>query len=117
MPPSVVVWLPEKHLRRFVVAVVESLDLLSIVLSYPLSSSSSHHPLMLFLLFFYLYSTLLFSILKLERATSYSLSFPFISSNYHPFLYSISSFLHLFFSYIYYLFFYFLPFSLYILFL
>ena len=47
LPPSVDEWLPEKHLARFVVEVVEGLDLRAMSGSYRGSGSASHHPRML----------------------------------------------------------------------
>ena len=47
LPPSVDDWLPERHLARFVVEVVESLDLRSMTGGYRGSGSASYHPSML----------------------------------------------------------------------
>src|SRR5208282_2727548 len=47
LPPSVDEWLPEKHLARFVVEVVEGLDLRAMSGSYRGSGSASYHPRML----------------------------------------------------------------------
>ncbi len=44
MPPSVDEWLPERHLARFVVEVVEGLDLRAMSGSYRGSGSASYHP-------------------------------------------------------------------------
>jgi transposase len=46
LPPSVDEWLPEKHLARFVVEVVEALDLRVLSGSYRGSGSASYHPSM-----------------------------------------------------------------------
>ena len=40
-------WLPEKHLARFVVEVIDGLDLSSMVGSYRGSGSASYHPALL----------------------------------------------------------------------
>ena len=47
LPPSVDEWLPENHLARFVVEVVDGLDLRAMSGSYRGSGSASYHPRML----------------------------------------------------------------------
>ena len=69
LPPSVEDWLPERHLARFVVEVVESLDLRSMTGGYRGSGSASYHPSMLLALLIDGYATGVFSSRKLERAT------------------------------------------------
>jgi transposase len=44
LPPSVDEWLPERHLARFVVEVIDGLDLSAMVQSYRGSGSASYHP-------------------------------------------------------------------------
>ena len=44
LPPSVDEWLPERHLARFVVEVVEGLDLRAFIGSYRGLGSASYHP-------------------------------------------------------------------------
>ena len=46
-PPSVQEWLPEDHLARFIVDVVEQLDLSALEQSYAGRGSDAHHPTML----------------------------------------------------------------------
>jgi transposase len=84
LPPSVDEWLPEKHLARFVVEVVESLDLRAMSGSYRGSGSASYHPEVLLGLLIYGYATGVFSSRKLERATYDSVAFRFIAANQHP---------------------------------
>jgi transposase len=84
LPPSVDEWLPEKHLARFVVEVVEGLDLRVMSGSYRGSGSASYHPRMLLGLVVYGYATGVFSSRKLERATYDSVAFRFIAANAHP---------------------------------
>src|SRR5271166_3655104 len=84
LPPSVDEWLPEKHLARFVVEVVEGLDLRAMSGSYRGSGSASYHPRMLVGLVVYGYATGVFSSRKLERATYDSVAFRFIAANDHP---------------------------------
>ena len=84
LPPSVAEWLPERHLARFVVEVVESLDLRVMMGSYRGSGSASYLPAMLLGLLVYGYATGVFSSRKLERATYDSVAFRFIAANQHP---------------------------------
>ena len=84
LPPSVDEWLPEKHLARFVVEVIEGLDLRSLTGSYRGSGSASYHPAMLLGILVFGYATGVFSSRKLERATYDSVAFRFIAANDHP---------------------------------
>src|SRR5881275_2950290 len=84
LPPSVDEWLPEKHLARFVVEVVDGLDLRAMSGSYRGSGSASYHPHMLLGVLVYGYATGVFSSRKLERATYDSVAFRFIAANDHP---------------------------------
>jgi len=43
-PPSVQEWLPEDHLARFIVDIVEQLDLSALEQSYAGRGSDAHHP-------------------------------------------------------------------------
>jgi transposase len=84
MPPSVDEWLPERHLARFIVEVVEQLNLRSMTGSYRGSGSASYHPAVLLSLLVYGYATGVFSSRKLERATYDSVAFRFIAGNERP---------------------------------
>lgn len=84
LPPSVQDWLPEGHLARFVVEIVEQLDLRSLKASYAGRGSHPYNPAMLLALLFYGYSTGVFSSRKLERSTYDSVAFRFIAANRHP---------------------------------
>jgi transposase len=84
MPPSVDEWLPQRHLARFVVEVVEGLDLRAMTGSYRGSGEASYHPQLLLGLIIYGYATGVFSSRKLERATYDSVAFRFIAANEHP---------------------------------
>lgn len=83
-PPSVDEWLPERHLARFVVDVVDGLDLRAMSGSYRGSGSASYHPALLLGIVVYGYATGVFSSRKLERATYDSVAFRFIAANEHP---------------------------------
>jgi len=84
LPPSVDEWLPEKHLARFIVEVIDGLDLRAMSGSYRGSGSASYHPCMLLGILVYGYATGVFSSRKLERATYDSVAFRFIAANDHP---------------------------------
>jgi transposase len=84
MPPSVDEWLPERHLARFVVEVIEGLDLRSMSGSYRGSGEASYPPQLLLGLIIYGYATGVFSSRKLERATYDSVAFRFVAANQHP---------------------------------
>ena len=84
LPPSVQDWLPKGHLARFVVDVVEQLDLRSLKTSYAGRGSQPYNPAMLLALLFYGYATGVFSSRKLERSTYDSVAFRYIAANTHP---------------------------------
>jgi transposase len=84
LPPSVDEWLPQRHLARFVVEVIDGLDLRALIGSYRGSGSESYHPSILLGLLVYGYATGVFSSRKLERATYDSVAFRFIAANDHP---------------------------------
>jgi transposase len=84
MPPSVDEWLPPRHLARFVVDVVDGLDLRGMSKAYRGSGSASYHPATLLSVLIYGYATGVFSSRKLERATYDSVAFRFIAANDHP---------------------------------
>lgn len=84
LPPSVQDWLPAGHLARFVVEVVEQLDLRSLKASYAGCGSKPYNPEMLVALLFYGYATGVFSSRKLERSTYDSVAFRFVAANTHP---------------------------------
>jgi transposase len=83
-PPSVQDWLPERHLARFVVEVVEGLALRDLSDAYAGRGTAAYPPKVLVSLLFYGYATGVFSSRKLERATHDSVAFRFIAANTHP---------------------------------
>jgi transposase len=83
-PPSIEDWLPQGHLARFVVEIVERLDLRSLTESYAGRGSQPHNPAMLVALLFYGYAVGIFSSRKLERSTYDSVAFRYIAANQHP---------------------------------
>ena len=84
LPPSVDDWLPERHLARFVVEVIDGLDLSAMSRSYRGTGSASYRPALLLGILVYGYATGVFSSRKLERATYDSVAFRFITANDHP---------------------------------
>jgi transposase len=84
LPPSVQDWLPESHLARYVVDVVEGLDLSELERAYAGRGSDAYHPALLLSLLIYGYATGTHSSRKIERATYDSLAFRFISCDQHP---------------------------------
>ena len=92
MPPSVDDWVPENHLSRFVVDIVNRLDLSHIVNAYAGRGSDAFPPSMMVALLFYAYATGVFSSRKIERATYDSVAFRYIAANMHPDHDTIASF-------------------------
>lgn len=84
LPPSVDEWLPQRHLARYVVEVIDRLDLSELEKAYRGSGSASYHPAMLLSLLVYGYATKVFSSRAIERATHDSVAFRFIAGNEHP---------------------------------
>ena len=84
MPPSVQDWLPDNHLARFIVDVVQQLDLRPLENAYAGRGSDAYSPRMLLCLLFYGYATGTFSSRKLEAATYDSVAFRYIAANTHP---------------------------------
>ena len=84
LPPSLQDWLPEKHLARFVVDIVERLDLRDLERCYGGGGKQPYHPALLLALLFYGYATGVFSSRKLEQATHDSVAFRFITGDTHP---------------------------------
>ncbi len=84
LPPSVDEWLPDDHLARFVVEVIDKLDLSELVSQYAGRGSDAHHPAVLLGLLIYGYASGVFSSRKIERATYDSVAFRFVAANTHP---------------------------------
>jgi transposase len=84
LPPSVDEWLPDNHLARFIVEVIDQLDLSRLVGRYRGRGSAAHHPAVLLALLVYGYATATFSSRKIERATYDSVAFRFLSADTHP---------------------------------
>lgn len=84
LPLSLQDWLPEGHLARYVVEVVEALDLSALRQAYAGRGSPPYHPTMMLSLLIYGYATGCYSSRKIEWATFDSVAFRFIACNHHP---------------------------------
>lgn len=84
MPYDLLEWLPEDHLARFIVEIVDQLDFSNIYRQYKGKGSAAYDPKLLLALLFYGYSTGVFSSRKLEAASHDSVAFRFITGNQHP---------------------------------
>ena len=84
LPPSVQEWLPENHLARFIVEIVERLDLRELTAAYQGRGSEAFHPAMMVALLFYGYATGVFSSRRLERETYDSVAVRYVAANRHP---------------------------------
>ena len=83
-PPSMNDWLPEQHMARFIVEIIEQLDLREMERAYGRSGSAAFHPALLLSILIYGYATGVFSGRKLEHATYDSVAFRFVAANEHP---------------------------------
>ena len=84
LPPSVDDWLAQDHLARFVVEVVDGLNLSRLTRQYAGRGSKAYHPATLLALLVYGYATGVFSSRKIERATYDSVAFRYIAAGTHP---------------------------------
>ncbi len=84
MPPRISDWLPDNHLAKFVVEIVDQLDISAIEEQYAPRGGTPYCPRMLLSLLFYGYATGVFSSRKLEKATYDSVAFRYISCDQHP---------------------------------
>jgi len=83
-PARIQGYVPEKHLARFVVEIVDQLDPGHLVAAYAGVGSKPYHPAMLVALLFYGYATGVSSSRKLAQATYDSIAFRFLCANTHP---------------------------------
>ena len=84
LPPSVDDWLNQDHLARFIVDVIDQLDLSRLIQQYAGRGSKAYHPATLLGILVYGYATGVFSSRRLEQATYDSVAFRFIAANLHP---------------------------------
>ena len=69
MPPRISDWLPDNHLAKFVIEIVDALDISAIEEQYAPRGGTPYCPRMLLSLLFYGYATGVFSSRKLEKPT------------------------------------------------
>ena len=84
LPPSVDDWLPKDHLARFLVEIVDQLDLSEITRQYRGSGSAAYHPTVMLGLLIYGYATGVYSSRRIEAATYESIAFRYIAANTQP---------------------------------
>ncbi len=84
LPPSVDDWLTQDHLARFVVEVIDQLDLSNLTRKYAGRGSKAYHPATLLAIIVYGYATGVFSSRRLETATYDSVAFRYIAAGSHP---------------------------------
>ena len=84
LPPSLQDWLPQGHLARFVVEIVDRLDLSELEHAYEGRGKAPYHPSVMVALLFYGYATGVFSSRKLEQATYDSVAMRYITADTHP---------------------------------
>jgi transposase len=84
MPPRISDWLADNHLPKFVVEIVDQLDIKAIEEQYAPRGGTPYCPRMLLCLLFYGYATGVFSSRKLEQATCDSVAFRYITCDQHP---------------------------------
>ena len=85
-PPSLHDWLPEGHLARFIVDVIEELDLDSIYQSYKGDGRgmAAYPPLMMVRVLLYGYCRGVVSSRKIQRATFEDVAFRYLPADTHP---------------------------------
>ena len=84
LPPSVEDWLPKDHLARFVVDIVDQLDLSALSRAYRGTGSAAYHPTLMLGLLIYGYATGVYSSRRIEAATHESIAFRYIAANEQP---------------------------------
>jgi len=84
LPPSVEDWLPKDHLARFVVDIVDQLDLSALTREYRGTGSAAYHPAVMLGLLVYGYATGVYSSRRIEAATYESIAFRYVAANTHP---------------------------------
>jgi transposase len=84
LPPSLQDWLPEEHLARFVVDIVDRLDLSGVTSQYRGRGSDAYHPALLLSLLIYGYATGVYSSRRIRQATFDSVAFRYIAADQHP---------------------------------
>jgi transposase len=76
--------LPPDHMARFVVDIIEQIDLTTIYAHYGSRGGAPYAPEILLALLFYGYATGVFASRKIEQATKETAAFRFLAGNYSP---------------------------------
>src|SRR3989337_2257839 len=84
LPPSVEDWLPKDHLARFVVDIVDQLDVSALSQQYRGTGSDPYHPTVMLGFLVYGYATGVYSSRRIEAATHESIAFRYIAANQQP---------------------------------
>lgn len=84
MSPSIDDWLPKDHIARFIVEIVDQLDVSEIEKAYSSLGRQAYPVKVLLGLIFYGYITGVYSSRKLEQATYESVPSMYIAGNLHP---------------------------------
>ena len=86
LPPSLLDWLPEDHLARFILEVIEELDLSAVYAPYEkeLRGFPPYEPKMMVALLLYAYSMGVTSSRKIERKTREDVAFRVLAANQSP---------------------------------
>ena len=92
MPPSINDWLKEEHLARFIVDMIDEMDLSVIEAAFSEGGRPAYPVPVILGLLFYGYITGVTSSRKIEEATHDSVPFRYIAANHHPDHTSISRF-------------------------
>src|SRR5271165_4683312 len=87
LPPSLHDWLPEKHLARFLVDVVDALDLGAIYASYEEKDGrgqAAYDPAMMVRMLLYGYCTGSYSSRKIQAKTYEDIAYRYLAADEHP---------------------------------
>ena len=87
LPPSLHDWLPEKHLARFLVDVVDALELAAIYDSYDEKDGrgqAAYDPAMMVRVLLYGYCTGSYSSRQLQAKTYEDIAFRYLAADEHP---------------------------------
>ena len=84
LPPSVDDWLNEDHLARFVVEVIDGLDLSNLTRQYAGHGSKAYHPATLLKIYLYGYLNRIPSSRRLERETQRNIEMIWLTGRLMP---------------------------------
>ena len=84
MPHCIDDWIPEDHFARFIVEILEQIDMSKIYNQYTSRGARAYDPRMLLSLMVYGYTQGIVSSRKIEAATHSDIAFRFLSGNLHP---------------------------------